>query len=87
VTGGQSHDPRARIREFVEEHVGAPLADGDDIFASGYVNSLFAVQIVMWLERELGVPMQSEDLDIDNVRSIDSLTALVERKTGAVAPT
>ena len=75
---------RVLIRDFVSQHVnGVELADAEDIFATGYVNSLFAVQLVMWVERTFGSPVAGADLDIANFRTIDAIDAFVERKAEA----
>jgi methoxymalonate biosynthesis acyl carrier protein len=73
---------KARIRTFVQRFIrGRELADGEDIFATGFVNSMFAMQLVQFVETEFSVAVEDADLEMDNFRSIDALTALVERKT------
>jgi methoxymalonate biosynthesis acyl carrier protein len=77
-------DNKQQIREFVSRFVrGHDLGDGEDIFATGFVNSMFAMQLVQFVETTFGVTVESDDLDIDNFRSIDAIAALVERKQGA----
>ena len=77
---------RARVRAFVGRFFrGHELADGEDIFATGFVNSMFAMQLVQFVESTFGVACESDDLEIDNFRSIDALTAFVQRKQGVSA--
>lgn len=77
-------DNKQQIREFVSRFVrGHELGDGEDIFATGFVNSMFAMQLVQFVETTFAVTVESDDLDIDNFRSIDAIAALVERKQGA----
>ncbi|HYH19569.1 MAG TPA: acyl carrier protein [Azospirillum sp.] len=57
----------------------------EDIFASGFTNSLFAMQLVDFVEREFGIEIDPEDLDIDNFRTLGRVAALVERKTARAA--
>ena len=77
-------DPRQQIRDFVSRFFrGHDLADDEDMFASGYVNSLFAMQLVQFVESAFGITVESEDLELDNFRSIHALAALVARKQGA----
>ena len=56
------------------------LGDNDDIFALGFVNSLFAMQLVMFLEKEFGLRVENEDLDINNFRSIQAIADFVSSK-------
>jgi len=74
----------ALIRDFVLAHVsGIEVLDDEDIFAAGYVNSLFAVQLVLWVEQTFDVPMTSEDLHISHFRTIEAIAAFVD---GRLAP-
>jgi methoxymalonate biosynthesis acyl carrier protein len=77
-------DNKQQIREFVLKFFrGHDLQDSEDIFASGFVNSMFAMQLVQFVESTFGVAIESDDLEIDNFRTIDAIAALVERKQGA----
>jgi acyl carrier protein len=61
------------------------LQDDDDIFAMGFVNSLMALQLVNFLQKEFAVTIEDDELDIDNFRTINSMNALLERKAVASA--
>jgi methoxymalonate biosynthesis acyl carrier protein len=77
-------DLKDRIRAFVQRHVrGANVDDSTDILASGYVNSMFAMQLVQFVETEFGIAVEDADMEIDNFRSVNALAALVERKRAA----
>jgi acyl carrier protein len=66
------------ITRYVRNH---DLQPDEDIFALGFVNSMFAMQLVNFVEREFGITVEDEDLDLDNFRSVNGIAALVERKT------
>ena len=59
------------------------LSDDEDIFATGFVNSMFAMQLVQFVEGKFGITVDSEDLELDNFRSVSSLASFVERKQAA----
>lgn len=72
---------KAKIRAFLSRFFkNRELGDDDDIFAMGFVNSLLALQLVNFLQKEFEIVIDDEDLDLDNFRSINSMNALVERK-------
>ena len=74
------------VREFIQRSFhGVEFANSDDIFALGFANSLFAMQLVAFVEKEFAIEIDSDDLDMDNFRSVDAISALVERKLAAVA--
>lgn len=60
----------------------ADLQDDTDIFASGFINSLMAMQLVMFVEKEFEITIENDDLDIENFRSINAIVGLVERRAG-----
>ncbi|MEU6925575.1 MULTISPECIES: phosphopantetheine-binding protein [unclassified Streptomyces] len=78
-------EDKVLIRDFLDGHVhGVVVEDDEDLFASGLVNSLFAVQLVMWVERTYGLRASGEDLDFANFRSIDAIAGFVARKKALV---
>ncbi|MEN3329685.1 MAG: hypothetical protein V7638_4492 [Acidobacteriota bacterium] len=70
-----------KIRAFLSGYIhAANWSDSDDIFAMGFINSLFAMQLVMWIENEFGVTVENDDLEIGNFNSVDNIAAFVARK-------
>jgi acyl carrier protein len=79
-------DDKQTIRDFVGRFMhGREMPDGEDIFASGYVNSMFAMQLVQFVESQFGITVESDDMEIDNFRSIDAIAGFVQRKRTAGA--
>lgn len=72
---------RQEIRTFLTAQIRQPaLQDDEDIFAAGYVTSLFAMQLVLFLESQFNVQLKNQDLRLDNFRTITVMANLVERK-------
>jgi methoxymalonate biosynthesis acyl carrier protein len=76
---------RGQVREYLRAGLCVDVDDGADIFRSGFVNSLFAVQLVMFVEERFGVTVDSEEMELGNFRSVDAVTGYVLRKTGDLA--
>lgn len=68
---------RAFLSRFFRKH---QLQDDEDIFALGFVNSLFSMQLVMFLEKEFAVRIENTDLDLNNFRTINTIAELVQKK-------
>ena len=69
---------RTKVREFVLKHVrDDDLGDDENMFELGYVNSLFAMQLVLFVEKEFEITVSRDALDFKNFRSIDAISALV----------
>jgi acyl carrier protein len=57
----------------------AAITETEDIFSLGYINSLFAMELVMHLEKTFAVTIPNEELRIDNFRTAAAMTELVGR--------
>ena len=74
---------QTKIKEFLSRFFkNHDLQPEEDIFALGFVNSLLAMQLVAFVEKEFGIRVEDEDLDLDNFRSIQAISNLVARKSG-----
>ena len=72
---------KQHMRAFLAEHIHrADLPDDEDICASGYVHSMFAMQLVLFIESQLGVQLSNQDLRLDNFRTLNVMADLLERK-------
>ena len=56
------------------------ISNEDNIFEMGLVNSLFAMQLVNYIEQEFDVTVDNDELDIENFKNINTISALVESK-------
>lgn len=75
-------DVRTRVREFLAPQLkGHTLGDDDDIFALGYVNSLFAMQLALFVEQEFSLQLTPDDMEFDNFRTVNGLVNLITSKT------
>ncbi len=73
-----------KLNQFVGQYVNIKEITTDlDLFASGRVNSLFAMQLVLFVEKEFGFKVENEDLDYENFKSIDAILGFIQRKLAA----
>jgi len=71
------------VRDFILRSVAiSKLDDDDDLFATGIVNSLFAVTLMTFVEKVFAIEVDVDDLDIANFKSINATAAFVLRKNG-----
>lgn len=75
---------REDVREYLRTSLSIDVVDGEDIFKAGFVNSLFAVQLVAFVEKRFHISVEDEDMELNHFRSVDALTAFVVRKTSAL---
>lgn len=78
-------DIRSKVWAFIEpQTVGRNPSDSDDLFAEGYVNSLFAMQIVRFIQSHFDLTLTAEDMNFDNFRTIGGIVQFVESKLDRV---
>ena len=75
---------KAKVNEFFSRFFDtSKVSDNTDIFTGGYVNSLFAMQLIGWLEKEFGIEVDDSDLQLSNFNSLDAVIGFVGRKQAA----
>ncbi|HDX9580243.1 TPA: acyl carrier protein [Bacillus pseudomycoides] len=75
-------DIKVKIKGFLNRFFRKrELLDDEDIFQLGFVNSLFAMQLVMFIEKEFGIRIDNQDMDLENFRTITKITELIECKS------
>jgi D-alanine--poly(phosphoribitol) ligase subunit 2 len=57
------------------------LADSDIIPATGYLDSTAILELVVWFEQTYDFPLKQEEINIDNLGSVDAMADfLLSRK-------
>jgi methoxymalonate biosynthesis acyl carrier protein len=64
---------------FLAERAGVPVEPDEDLFASGLVSSMFAMQLVVHLEEAYGIAIVGPELKLENFRSVGAMARLVMR--------
>jgi methoxymalonate biosynthesis acyl carrier protein len=73
------------IAGFLADRTKTDVPVDHDLFASGLVTSIFAMELVVHLERAYSIAIIGSDLKLDNFRSIERMAALVSRLRDAAA--
>lgn len=79
---------KTKIRDFLSRFFRAhDLKDDEDMFSLGFVNSLFAMQLVMFIEDEFNIKVDDDDLEPDTFGTINNMVKLIENKALMTANT
>jgi len=77
------NEAKKRIRSFLSKYLrDTDFEDDRDLFSSGLLNSLFAMELVLFVEEDFGIVVENEDLDLTNFCSLDAISCFIERKKG-----
>lgn len=66
-----------RVLEFFKSK-GNNITVDTDLFKGGYVNSLFALEVVMYLEKEFKIKIKNKDITENNFRTVSQIARTVE---------
>lgn len=78
-------DLNQKVRAYIEDNLvvfedEAEFTDEDNIFKLGFVNSLFAMKLLTFVENEFKVTLENDEIDIENFSSINNIVNLVQGK-------
>jgi methoxymalonate biosynthesis acyl carrier protein len=67
------------LTEFLAETIKSDVESDQDLFASGLVSSMFAMQLVVHLESAYDIAIIGPELKLDNFRTVQAMANLVLR--------
>jgi methoxymalonate biosynthesis acyl carrier protein len=74
-----AHTIEQELLGFLQARTGSLVPTDLDLFASGTLSSMFAMELVVHLEQVFGVAIAGQDLRMENFRTVNAMTALVLR--------
>lgn len=79
-------EPKEKIRKYIQANLivfedEAEFNDSDNIFKLGFVNSLFAMKLLTFVEKEFNIVVENDEIDISNFSSVDNIASLISKKT------
>jgi acyl carrier protein len=82
---------RQRIRQFLLSNFlftddDSKLSDADSLLEQGIMDSTGVLELVAFLETELGLQVADRDLSPENLDSVDRIVAFAERNNPALTP-
>lgn len=77
------NETEIKIRTFLNKYVRSNYENEDNLFEAGLVNSLFAMQLIYFLEKTYDIKVENNELDINNFKSVYAICDFVERKLAA----
>jgi acyl carrier protein len=75
---------KEKVKTYLLQKIGegTELGYDEDIFESGLVNSMFALQLVMYLEKEFSIKIENKDLVLGNFNTVNHIAEFVSQKQG-----
>jgi methoxymalonate biosynthesis acyl carrier protein len=79
VTSLTTESIESALTEFLAGTLKADVAADQDLFGSGLVSSMFAMQLVVHLESTYDIAIIGPELKLDNFRTVRAMADLVLR--------
>lgn len=74
-------DIKAKIKDYLRSAFRLDLQNDDaDIFESGLVNSLFFIQLLVFIEKTFDLQLEEGDFDIRSLTSVNAISDLLLNK-------
>jgi acyl carrier protein len=70
---------------FREKGITDALDYDTDLFSGGYVNSLFALEIILFIEETFSIRIPDKDISESNFKTIESIALEVEKNGGGMS--
>jgi acyl carrier protein len=81
----EHHGVHQKLTELFAKKLNLDVSSVDtDLIETGLLDSLALVELLAQLEETFGVSISTDDLELENFRSIDSIAGFVARRTVAV---
>ena len=77
------YEIRETTRNFLSKFLrSAEFDEDEDLFMAGLINSLFAMQLVLFVEQEFNIKVENDDLQYENFNTLNAISYLVMEKQG-----
>ena len=82
-------DYRNEVRNFIMENLSidddnVSFTDDDNYFELRFVNSLFAMKLVNFVEQKFDIEVDNDELDIKNFSTVNNIVALINKKRNRI---
>ncbi|MGX7827870.1 acyl carrier protein [Actinokineospora sp. 24-640] len=77
--GTRSAEISAELLAFLSRRLRTDVGPGQDLFGTGLVTSLFALELVVHLEQTFRIAVEGPELTLANFRTVDAMTRMVLR--------
>ena len=71
------------IKEFFNDPEAGQLTDTTPLISSGIIDSISALQMVEFIEKEFNFEFKAHEVDQDHLDTLEKIVAFVEAKVGS----
>ena len=68
---------KEQVRTFIANFTNKKIEDDTDIFSLGFANSLFGMQLVLFIERKYSVRLGPSEISLERLCNLKSIAKMV----------
>ena len=69
------------LRTFIGKFIRSKtFKNSDNIFEAGFVNSMFVMELIMFVEKEFSLTVDNTELKLSNFASVDAMCGYIQGK-------
>lgn len=69
------------IKSFLSKHIkDCDFGDDQNFFTSGILTSMFAMQLLVYVENNFDIKVENKDLDLKNFSTLNAIGDFIDRK-------
>lgn len=77
----ETEDILRKVKQYILRSVDEQdITEDTDLFETGIIHSLFAIQLVVFIEKAFHLELEEEDMTTENMKSIRTIAKLIEEK-------
>ena len=77
----ETEDILRKVKQYILRSVDEQdITEDTDLFETGIIHSLFAIQLVIFIEKTFHLELEEEDMTTENMKSIRTIAKLIEEK-------
>lgn len=85
MKGNDNMDINEKVKQYINQNLivfdhNVSILDEDDIFKLGFVNSLFAMKLIVYIESEFKIEIGNDDMYMSNFNSIKNIVNFIKSK-------
>jgi len=82
-------DTQTALAQYIQKELAIgrkkPIPPDEDLFASGVLDSLGVLQLVLFVEEQFGIKVADEDVVLENFQTLDAMARYIASRQGAAA--
>lgn len=75
------NEVKSKVLQFIKRYAKVTeINEEENIFEMGFINSLFAMQLILYIEKEFNITVDNDELGTDKFNTLRSICQYIEER-------